>query len=106
VQIALVDGPPVLVTNRRLLQSGETFLQYSDVRYCDWIDRNQEVAARLRQSDFQKIVFELNDGRIVSLDGLGQAAFPQFKFFWFKLGRGRYTTRARGLRTFRDLPKM
>jgi hypothetical protein len=87
-RITASDDPPVLVTDRRLLRGGKTFLRYSDVRYCDWIDRDrQKITAELKVSRFQRIIFELNDGRIVELDGIGQAVFPLLKFFWFKLGR-------------------
>jgi hypothetical protein len=87
-RITVSDDASVLVTDRRLLRDGETFLRYSDVRYCDWIDRDrQKITPELKVSCFQRIIFELNDGRILELDGIGQAVFPLLKFFWFKLGR-------------------
>ena len=84
-------GPPLHVTDARLIRAGGTLLRYGDVARCEWIDRDPEVAAGLRHSHFDRLIFDLKDGREVMLGGLGQAVFPLLSFFTRKLrlaGRG------------------
>jgi hypothetical protein len=69
--VALAAGGAALVVN---------------VRHCYWVDRDREMAARLKHSRPHRLIFELKDHGEVVLDGLGHAVFPLLKFFWFKLG--------------------
>jgi hypothetical protein len=87
-------GPPLVVTDARLVESGQTLLRYDDLRHCHWIIRDHkkrnldtEAARELKRRHFQRLVLDLRDGREVVLDGLGQAVFPLLKFFWFTLER-------------------
>jgi hypothetical protein len=89
-------GAPLVVTEARLVRAGQTLLEYADVRHCEWIERgrktiNLDVEARqkLKQSHYDRLIFDLNDRREVVLEGLGHAYSPLLKFFWFKLGRDR-----------------
>jgi hypothetical protein len=84
-QIELQSGGSLLVTNARLIGPDETIVRFAEVRYCDWIDRDRTVAARLKASKYGRIIFEMSDGGEIVFDGLGQAVFPLLKFFWFKL---------------------
>ena len=65
-----------------------------DVRHCEWIAHKRELvnlddeaAQKMKQSHYDRLIFELNDRRELVLEGLGQAYSPLLKFFWFKLGR-------------------
>lgn len=94
--VGLASGPPLVVTDARLIQAGETVARYSDVSHCDWIARREDIRdldteaqRKLKASGFDRLILALNDGRDVVVEGLGQAAFPLLKFFWFKLGRYR-----------------
>lgn len=84
VQLASRDAP-LVVTDRRLVQAGETLVRHADVRHCYWIDPVREVAAKLKHSHFQRLIFEQKGRCELVVDGLGQAVFPLLKFYWFKL---------------------
>ena len=83
------ETPPLLVTDLRLMQAERTLFRHTEVRQCHWIDRDREAAAKMKHSHFQRLVFDLDGGREIVLNGLGQAVFPLLKFYWFKLGRER-----------------
>jgi hypothetical protein len=104
-------GPPLVVTDARLLRNGQTLVEYEDVRHCEWIARDTmnldaEAAQKMKLAHYDRLIFELNGGRDVMLEGLGQAVFPLLKFFWFKLGRKwrdnppMQRTRSRGIVSF------
>jgi len=89
-------GPPLVVTDARLVQSGRTLLRYDYVRRCHGIVRDRErvnldteAAREMKRLHLQRLIFDLDDGQELVLDGLGQAVFLLLKFFWFKLGRER-----------------
>ena len=91
--IALNSGSePLLLTDVRLIQGGETLVRFGDVAASIWIDRDSKTAARLKTEKFHRVILELRDGSEVVIEGLGQAVFPLLNFFWNKLGR--YSGRA------------
>ncbi|QOV90161.1 hypothetical protein [Humisphaera borealis] len=91
--VALVAASdPLLLTDVRLIQSGQALVRFDDVAACIWIDRDDETAAKLKTEKFHRLILELREGREVVIEGLGQAVFPLLNFFWNKLGR--YSGRA------------
>jgi hypothetical protein len=84
------NNRPLLVTDTRIIQCGKTLFSYDDVLYCDWIDRDREIAIKLKGTHFSRLIIELKDGRQLVLEDLGQAVFPLLKLFWFKMGRRGY----------------
>jgi hypothetical protein len=87
-------GPPLVVTDARLVRAGQTLLEHEDVRHCEWIARDPErmnldpaAAQKMKLAHYDRLIFGLNGRREVVLEGLGQAYSPLLKFFWFKLGR-------------------
>jgi hypothetical protein len=87
-RIALADSSALILTDVRLIRDGDTLLWFDDVRVCFWIDRDSEAATKLKRQKFHWIIFELRDGREITVEGLGQAVFPMLSFFWNKLHRG------------------
>ncbi len=75
------EDPPLLLTDIRLISGTSTLFRYTELQKFHWIDRDINVAAKLKTSHFQRVIVELVDGREVALDHMGQAVFPLMNFF-------------------------
>jgi hypothetical protein len=81
------ESDPLLLTDTRLIQSGQSLVRFDDVAACIWIDRDSKTASKLKTEKFHRVILELRDGSEVVIGGFGQAVFPLLNFFWNKLGR-------------------
>lgn len=100
-----MEQEPIVLTDRRFVQEARTIARFEDVASCIWIDKDRDVAAKLKATEFDRIILGLHDGSEIVLEGLGQAVFPLLKLFWFKLGCSRcQVTDASGMNDrFREL---
>ena len=79
--VALVqtaDGRAIVLTSERVVEHGRTVLRYGEVVRCYWITdklRPRDLR-RLKQTHFDRLILELENGAKVVLVGLGQAVFP------------------------------
>jgi hypothetical protein len=84
--VALVqtaDGRAIILTSERVVEQGRTVLRYGEVVRCDWItdEPRPRDLRRLKQTHFDRLILELENGGKVVLVGLGQAVFPMQRFF-------------------------
>jgi hypothetical protein len=84
--VALVrtaDGREIILTSVRVVEHGRTVLRYGEVVRCHWITdepRPRDVR-RLKQTHFDRLILDLENGGKVVLEQLGQAVFPLQRFF-------------------------
>jgi hypothetical protein len=84
--VALVqsaDGSAIILTSERVVEHGRTVLRYGEVVRCDRItdEPRPRDLRRLKQTHFDRLILELENGGKVVLVGLGQAVFPMQRYF-------------------------